>query len=951
MWSFFSRDPTKDFPYEVGDPVPGLEDRSVWTLHKGKKRGTQDEVSIFLFDVQKNSETLFDIAKASLKKLKTMRHPSLLHYLDSCETEKFLYVATEYVEPLATHLEETKLVGPQKELFLSWGIFQITRALSFLNNDGNMRHNNVCLYSVFVTLAGEWKLGGFEFLTTQSPDTGNPIPIKILPALEIYDPPEKKDPVKLKTVTKCSSDMWGLGCLIWEAYDGPLKNQPALKTTDNIPKQLCTLYCELVSANPASRPNPADIITRCRKMGGFFKNDLIDTMLFLEEIQIKDKVEKGKFFSTLSSYLDNFPESVCVHKILPQLLTAFHYGDAGSFVLAPMFKLGKLLDDADYQKQIVPCVIKLFASNDRTTRSRLLQQLDQFIMHLQNSTVLRHFARLQAKDDQGGIRTNTTVCLGKIAQHLHPQIRQKVLVSAFVRATRDNFPPARQAGVLALAATQQYFLLAEVANRVLPALCPLTNDPEKQVRDAAFRTIKGFLGKLEKVSEDPSLKEGMEADVHTATPSLSNAAATWAGWAVTAVTAKFYRSHSDTARVSHPKSVLSKPGSLVDSGLKREMSEMLARLRALEGQVAARDTPPPVQRGEQPVSPSHRRRESNIRVTSPAPERPASPAHCAGRSTTPPLPSRHPSTPHMYQAACDRSEHVISEVNAPSSVTDRIVDAIRSINTVWTPEVCAAYFDGADTEDEDPGTAQPDEAVEFGRGLPPPALAAMLPVDDGQQPSTSDFSEILTQRHTSATPTADVHQDQEPAAVTGPGLSMPLLDYYVYVSGTGASAKSPPSSGSAQATPALAALCEDEWDNEEWGELQEQPVFESQSKAKNQPLEYEGAGSIPETWNNSQWTDPVLNNANATYVRGGRLEHRPAAHQNSNDSLGGWEDTEFEPIEENVDENNASKMDEMRRKREERKLQRQREMEARRSARGQGPMKLGTKITTAPPPF
>lgn len=53
-----------------------------------------------------------------------------------------------------------------------------------------------------------------------------------------------------------------------------------------------------------------------------------------------------------------------------------------------------------------------------------------------------------------------------------------------------------------------------------------------------------------------------EADVHTATPSLSNAAATWAGWAVTAVTAKFYRSHSDTARVSHTKSVLSKPGSL-----------------------------------------------------------------------------------------------------------------------------------------------------------------------------------------------------------------------------------------------------------------------------------------------------------------------------------------------------------------------------------------------------
>lgn len=57
-----------------------------------------------------------------------------------------------------------------------------------------------------------------------------------------------------------------------------------------------------------------------------------------------------------------------------------------------------------------------------------------------------------------------------------------------------------------------------------------------------------------------------EADVNTATPSLSNAAATWAGWAVTAVTAKFYRSQSDTPKSSNPhnisKILLNKPASL-----------------------------------------------------------------------------------------------------------------------------------------------------------------------------------------------------------------------------------------------------------------------------------------------------------------------------------------------------------------------------------------------------
>ena len=127
-------------------------------------------------------------------------------------------------------------------------------------------------------------------------------------------------------------------------------------------------------------------------------------------------------------------------------------------------------------------------------------------------------------------------------------------------------------------------LYSEVANRVLPALCSLTIDPEKSVRDPAFKTIRGFLGKLEKVSEDPSLRETMgkimllfrfydinmkiflftEADVHTATPSIGNAAATWAGWAVTAVTSKFYRSQSDSSRPRPPLTGrnLSKPASL-----------------------------------------------------------------------------------------------------------------------------------------------------------------------------------------------------------------------------------------------------------------------------------------------------------------------------------------------------------------------------------------------------
>lgn len=42
MWSFFSRDPTKDFAYEIGEKVSGLEDRSLWILHQGKRKVSAD---------------------------------------------------------------------------------------------------------------------------------------------------------------------------------------------------------------------------------------------------------------------------------------------------------------------------------------------------------------------------------------------------------------------------------------------------------------------------------------------------------------------------------------------------------------------------------------------------------------------------------------------------------------------------------------------------------------------------------------------------------------------------------------------------------------------------------------------------------------------------------------------------------------------------------------------
>lgn len=584
MWSFFSRDPIKDFHYDIGDRVSGLEDKSLWNLHEGKRKSNGEQVSIFIFDVKSSSPTQLQVAKASMKRLKTLRHPRILTYLDELETEKALYFVTEAVVPLPTYLSNNSTDSASTELAISWGLHQIVKALSFLINDCSLIHNNVCVSSIFVDRAGEWKLGGMDYTYPASGSDSVP-PIKILPTLEKYDPPER---TAKKQTEKWSTDMWSLGCLIWEAFNGEFAKTTSLKSLGKIPKSLVANYCELVSANPKSRPNPAKFLEVCRSKGGFMDNKFVSTMLFLEEIQIQDQEAKNQFFNSLPPVLDSFPQSFCKQKILPQLLHAFEYGNAGSAILAPLFKLGKLLDSDEYQKKIVPCVVKLFSSTDRATRVKLLQQVELFVEHLTptivndqifpsivngfmdnnpvvrehtiksmlhlasklnyrnlNEELLKHFARLQSKDDQGGIRTNTTVCLGKIACHLHPQVRQRVLSSAYMRALKDPFPPARQAGILAMAATHNYFTLQESAQRLLPALCALTMDPDKGVRDQAFRAIKCFLGKLEKVSENPEMALEAERDVNTGGAASSTAG--WTGWAVsgmTSLTSKIYKGKS-----------------------------------------------------------------------------------------------------------------------------------------------------------------------------------------------------------------------------------------------------------------------------------------------------------------------------------------------------------------------------------------------------------------------
>ena len=231
-------------------------------------------------------------AKNAIKRMKTLRHPNILMFQDGVENDKAVFIATERVQPLYNYLRESKESDSQKQNEIAWGLYQIATALNFLNNDCKIVHNNVCMSSIVVNRAGEWKLTGFEY---SHPIEDYNVSLKILSSLDKYDPPEKSPIANLKPSTnrnmiqtESGVDSWGLGCLIWEIFNcALLPNANSLQNIGSkIPKSIISSYQGLLNAQSNKRLSPLKFLNICREKNSFMDNSFMHTLLFLEEIQV-----------------------------------------------------------------------------------------------------------------------------------------------------------------------------------------------------------------------------------------------------------------------------------------------------------------------------------------------------------------------------------------------------------------------------------------------------------------------------------------------------------------------------------------------------------------------------------------------------------------------------------------------------------------------------------------
>ena len=86
-------------------------------------------------------------------------------------------------------------------------------------------------------------------------------------------------------------DIWFVGTLIWEIFNGTSSSNPSYRQLGSIPRPLSTAYGELINPNPSIRSSLEKLL-----QSPFIENNpLVECLLFLEQIQVRKETGSRKF--------------------------------------------------------------------------------------------------------------------------------------------------------------------------------------------------------------------------------------------------------------------------------------------------------------------------------------------------------------------------------------------------------------------------------------------------------------------------------------------------------------------------------------------------------------------------------------------------------------------------------------------------------------------------------
>ncbi|KAI0093158.1 ARM repeat-containing protein [Irpex rosettiformis] len=549
-----------NLPFSLGAKVTSFEGKTIWSLYDGTKRDDGSQVSIFEFDANlPGKRNWLPFAKNAARKLRVTRHPDVLKFLDSVETDTTIYIMTERVRPLSAAMQDWSSKSEKaKEDWLLWGLHRLSVALSFVNDPCASTHGNLRIDSIFISPSGEWKLGGFELLSNPKDEAAVLYTLgTLLPETSMIASPEVKKSgySVLKEQNVAAADGYALGLLIHAVFNpshplpataSPPHPPPNASSRGSIPLPVFPAFKRLLNPNGKARLTPKGFLefgmaqTAGDGSGFFANNSLVKVCAGLDSFNISSESEKTALLRTLKESAASFPVEFASHRVLPALASALEFGGASAAIILPLLlQLGQNVSPQDYSSVILVHLVKLYASPDRGTRMALLDHLseyadkldkkivsdkiwpnlqtgfsdtvpvireatvksitllaDKFNDRILNNDLLRYLAKMQA-DPEASIRTNTCILIGRIGPNLGYNTKRKVLVPAFTRALKDPFVHCRVAGLMSLMATIDSFEVEELATKVIPNMAFTLVDKEKLVRDQGFKAVTLFVKKLE----------------------------------------------------------------------------------------------------------------------------------------------------------------------------------------------------------------------------------------------------------------------------------------------------------------------------------------------------------------------------------------------------------------------------------------------------------------------
>lgn len=249
--------------------------------------------SIFTFDSQKNKSRL-PLARNALRKLRTLRHPGIIKVLDTIETETIIYIVAEKLTPLTWNIKRKAL----SEETAKWGLHTVASTLKFINEDAASVHGNIRSSSIYTSESGEWKVGGFEALSSIKEDDAIIYNYgSLVPESSRFAPPEVVNSgwSAIKKGPPAAADSFGLGILIYEVFNGGFRGVDQLNQIKTIPPSMVQSYRRLINSNPKMRSSPGQFVEQGKRAGGFFETPLIHLTTNIDNLGLKSESERDQF--------------------------------------------------------------------------------------------------------------------------------------------------------------------------------------------------------------------------------------------------------------------------------------------------------------------------------------------------------------------------------------------------------------------------------------------------------------------------------------------------------------------------------------------------------------------------------------------------------------------------------------------------------------------------------